>query len=124
MEARRQQRKLNFLITQTELYAHFMAKKLGIWTLKKSCFWIITYFLPFVNPGNPDAATQHDLILGHLDEETNPQLAYLDDYDSEATKQRVMNNVNTAFHAHQQQTKQFDDQDDPGLFPSNESQRK
>ena len=30
MEARRQQRKLNFLITQTELYAHFMAKKLGI----------------------------------------------------------------------------------------------
>lgn len=29
MEARRQQRKLNFLITQTELYAHFMAKKLG-----------------------------------------------------------------------------------------------
>ena len=31
MEARRQQRKLNFLITQTELYAHFMAKKLGNW---------------------------------------------------------------------------------------------
>lgn len=30
MEARRQQRKLNFLITQTELYAHFMAKKLGM----------------------------------------------------------------------------------------------
>lgn len=27
-EARRQQRKLNFLITQTELYAHFMSKKL------------------------------------------------------------------------------------------------
>ncbi len=33
MEARRQQRKLNFLITQTELYAHFMAKKLGILVL-------------------------------------------------------------------------------------------
>jgi hypothetical protein len=28
-EARRQQRKLNFLITQTELYAHFFARKLG-----------------------------------------------------------------------------------------------
>ena len=28
LQARRQQRKLNFLITQTELYAHFMAKKL------------------------------------------------------------------------------------------------
>jgi len=29
MEAKRQQRKLNFLITQTELYAHFMHKKLS-----------------------------------------------------------------------------------------------
>lgn len=28
-EARRQARKFNFLITQTELYAHFMSKKLG-----------------------------------------------------------------------------------------------
>ncbi len=63
------------------------------------------------------------MILGHLDEEVNPQLAYLDDYDSVATKQRAMNNVNTAFHAHQQQTKQFDDQDEP-TFLSNESQRK
>lgn len=28
LQAKRQQRKLNFLITQTELYAHFMARKL------------------------------------------------------------------------------------------------
>merc|ERR1719513_81476 len=28
LEAKRQQRKLNFLITQTELYAHFMANKM------------------------------------------------------------------------------------------------
>lgn len=28
LQARRQQRKLNFLITQTELYAHFMARKM------------------------------------------------------------------------------------------------
>jgi hypothetical protein len=28
-EAKRQQRKLNFLITQTELYAHFMVEKSG-----------------------------------------------------------------------------------------------
>ena len=27
IQAKRQQRKLNFLITQTELYAHFMARK-------------------------------------------------------------------------------------------------
>ena len=29
MEAKRQQRKLNFLITQTELYAHFIANKMS-----------------------------------------------------------------------------------------------
>lgn len=98
MEARRQQRKLNFLITQTELYAHFMAKKLG----------------------NPDAASQHDSILDHLDEEANPQLAYLDDYDCQATKQRVMDNVSTAFHVHQQQTQQYDVQEELEALPSNE----
>lgn len=60
------------------------------------------------------------MILGHLDEEVNPQLAYLDDYDCEATKQRVMNNVNTAFHVHQQQTQQFDDQEELEVLTSNE----
>lgn len=74
--------------------------------------------------GNADAAAQHDLILGHLDEEVNSQLAYLDDYDAEATKQRVMNNVTTAFHVHQQQTQQFDDEDVPEGLPHNEPQRK
>ena len=37
MEARRQQRKLNYLITQTELYAHFIAKKLGKEPSKSIC---------------------------------------------------------------------------------------
>ena len=89
MEARRQQRKLNFLITQTELYAHFMAKKLG----------------------SADAVGQQErLILSHLEEEKRPELAYLDDYDSDEVKQRAMTNVNSAFHAHQQRTQQFDNQ--------------
>lgn len=58
IEAKRQQRKLNFLITQTELYAHFMSRK-----LKK---------------GSPD---EQLLILSQLDEEKNPRLASIDDYD-------------------------------------------
>ena len=70
--------------------------------------------------GNPDAASQHDSILGHLDEEANPQLAYLDDYDCQAIKQRVMNNVSTAFHVHQQQTQQYDVQEELEALPSNE----
>ena len=67
----------------------------------------------FISPsiyfvGNPEAVPEHDTILKQLDEETNPQLAYLDDYDSQTVKQRAMNNVNSAFHAHQQKAQQFD----------------
>lgn len=58
IEAKRQQRKLNFLITQTELYAHFMSKKLG-----------------------KVSAEEQLRILSQLDEETNPRLAAMDDYD-------------------------------------------
>ena len=58
IEAKRQQRKLNFLITQTELYAHFMSKKIdGSFTDEQS------------------------RILKNLDEEQNPRLANIDDYD-------------------------------------------
>lgn len=58
IEAKRQQRKLNFLITQTELYAHFFSKKLG------------------------NATAEDQLrILSQLDEEKNPRLATIDDYN-------------------------------------------
>jgi len=57
-QAKRQQRKLNFLITQTELYAHFMSRKLG------------------------GANHQEQLrILSQLEEEKIPRLAAIDDYD-------------------------------------------
>lgn len=58
IEAKRQQRKLNFLITQTELYAHFMSKKIG--------------------KASPEEQLR---ILSQLDEEKNPRLANIDDYD-------------------------------------------
>lgn len=35
-EAKRQARKLNFLITQTELYSHFIGKKVKSWCFAKS----------------------------------------------------------------------------------------
>lgn len=58
IEAKRQQRKLNFLITQTELYAHFMSKKLG------------------------NTSPEEQLrILSQLDDEKNPRLSNIDDYD-------------------------------------------
>ncbi|XP_075227688.1 chromatin-remodeling ATPase INO80 isoform X2 [Lycorma delicatula] len=84
MEAKRQQRKLNFLITQTELYAHFMSRKLG------------------------NASAEEQLrILSQLEEEKNPRLASIDDYDSDVIKEKVKQNVHNAFQAEEQRTQQF-----------------
>lgn len=58
MEAKRQRRKLNFLITQTELYAHFMQRKLSV-----------------------EGDTSADSILRQLDEDRDPRLAAIDNYD-------------------------------------------
>lgn len=57
-QAKRQQRKLNFLITQTELYAHFMSRKI-----------------------DKASAEEQLRILNQLDEEKNPRLIGIDDYD-------------------------------------------
>lgn len=59
-QAKRQQRKLNFLITQTELYAHFMSRKI-----------------------DKASAEEQLRILNQLDEEKNTRLIVsgLDNYD-------------------------------------------
>lgn len=85
IEAKRQQRKLNFLITQTELYAHFMSKKLG--------------------KGSEEEQLR---ILTQLDEEVNPRLAALDDYNSDRMKQLAQKNAKEAFHTERERTKKFD----------------
>lgn len=84
IEANRQQRKLNFLITQTELYAHFMSKKL--------C----------------STGEEEERILSQLDEEINPRLSSIDDYDSEALKAVAQRNALEAFHVEQERTSLFD----------------
>ncbi|XP_025837406.1 chromatin-remodeling ATPase INO80 [Agrilus planipennis] len=85
IEAKRQQRKLNFLITQTELYAHFMSKKLG--------------------KASPEEQLR---ILSQLDEEKNPRLLSIDDYDSEAMKAKAKRNAEEAFFSERQRTRNFD----------------
>ncbi|KAL0868568.1 hypothetical protein ABMA27_008036 [Loxostege sticticalis] len=87
MEAKRQRRKLNFLITQTELYAHFMQRKRSA-----------------AEEGDTGAAR----ILRQLDEERDPRLASIDHYDSEAMKARASRNAREAFHAERARTQQFD----------------
>ncbi|XP_072933681.1 chromatin-remodeling ATPase INO80 [Epargyreus clarus] len=78
MEAKRQRRKLNFLITQTELYAHFMQRKLN---------------------ATDDGDSGADRILRQLDEDRDPRLAAIDHYDSEAMKARASRNAREAFRA-------------------------
>jgi len=78
LEAKRQQRKLNFLITQTELYAHFMAGKLG--------------------HQSEDTETT---ILSKLDSDIKEdRLRALDDYDENAVKEKAKQ---TAIFAAQRQ---------------------
>ncbi|XP_053615593.1 chromatin-remodeling ATPase INO80 isoform X2 [Plodia interpunctella] len=87
MEAKRQRRKLNFLITQTELYAHFMQKKMN---------------------SSDDGDSGTDRILRQLDEDRDPRLAAIDQYDSESMKARASRNAREAFHAERTRTQQFD----------------
>ncbi|XP_058985395.1 chromatin-remodeling ATPase INO80-like, partial [Musca domestica] len=85
IEVKRQQRKLNFLITQTELYAHFMSRKLGQGT-----------------------EAEQLRILNQLDEEANPRLAAYDDYDAEEMKQLAQLHAEEAFVNDQNKAKKFD----------------
>ena len=84
VEVKRQQRKLNFLITQTELYAHFMSHKGEL------------------------SSQEEQRILNQLDEEMSPRLATIDNYDSELMKSKAQKNVQDAFDIERNRTKEFD----------------
>lgn len=84
VEVKRQQRKLNFLITQTELYAHFMSHKGEL------------------------SSQEEQRILNQLDEEMSPRLATIDNYDSELMKSKAQKNVQDAFFIERNRTKEFD----------------
>ncbi|GFS53061.1 chromatin-remodeling ATPase INO80 [Nephila pilipes] len=91
-EAKRQQRKLNFLITQTELYAHFMSRKVT---------------------GLRDV--QEEQILRQLDEPKKdrdaPTLTFLkedENYCPDDMKALALKNADSAYRAHVSKTAEFD----------------
>uniref|UniRef100_A0A672Q5T3 Chromatin-remodeling ATPase INO80 n=1 Tax=Sinocyclocheilus grahami TaxID=75366 RepID=A0A672Q5T3_SINGR len=96
-EAKRQQRKLNFLITQTELYAHFMGGK--------------------QNAGGD--GTQEE-ILRKLEDNTSQRQIDIgggvmvnvgqEDYDSEYYKSQALKNAKEAYQIHQARTRLFDEE--------------
>ncbi|XP_056150426.1 chromatin-remodeling ATPase INO80 [Lampris incognitus] len=99
-EAKRQQRKLNFLITQTELYAHFMGGK--------------------ASAGGPIGDVAQEEILRKL-EDTSAQRQIdigggvmvnmgQEDYDSEYYKSQALRNAKEAYQIHQEKTRMFDEE--------------
>ncbi|KAM4662827.1 chromatin-remodeling ATPase INO80 isoform 2-T2 [Discoglossus pictus] len=95
-EAKRQQRKLNFLITQTELYAHFVSRK---------------------RESGPDGI-QEEILRKLEDGSSQRQVGvgggvYLniahEDYDSDYFKAQALKNAEEAFRIHQAQTRSFDE---------------
>ena len=85
IEVKRQQRKLNFLITQTELYAHYMSHK-----------------------GEQIEADEAQRILSQLDEEMPQRLTTIDSYDSESLKTKAQQNVQDALATERERTAEFD----------------
>ncbi|KAM9779061.1 chromatin-remodeling ATPase INO80 isoform 2-T2 [Syngnathus typhle] len=98
-EAKRQQRKLNFLITQTELYAHFMSGK--------------------ASADSPSGDDAQEEILKKLDDTSARRQIDIgggvmvnvgqEDYDSEYYKSQALRNAQEAYHIHQQRTRMFDE---------------
>ncbi len=102
-EMKRQQRKLNFLITQTELYAHFMARKIT---------------------GETDA--DRDQILNRLSEESPQKQRQIkgglvtdiagENYNPEVMKKVALKNAKDAFSVHQAKKEEFDHTREKSVF--------
>ncbi|KAM6965590.1 chromatin-remodeling ATPase INO80 isoform 1-T2 [Aplochiton taeniatus] len=99
-EAKRQQRKLNFLITQTELYAHFMGGK--------------------PSAGGPGGDAGQEEILSKLDDTSAQRQIDIgggvmvnvgpEDYDSEHYKSQALKNAKEAYQIHKARTRIFDEE--------------
>ncbi|XP_053743673.1 chromatin-remodeling ATPase INO80 isoform X2 [Synchiropus splendidus] len=99
-EAKRQQRKLNFLITQTELYAHFMSGKAAV-----------------SGAGGDEA--QEEILKKLEDNAAQRQIDIgggvmvnmgQEDYNSDYYKSQALRNAKEAFRIHQERTRMFDEE--------------
>ncbi|NXC75251.1 INO80 ATPase, partial [Anhinga anhinga] len=95
-EAKRQQRKLNFLITQTELYAHFMSRKrdIGHDGIQEEILRKLE-----------DSSTQRQIDIGGGVVVNITQ----EDYDSNYYKAQALKNAENAYQIHQARTRSFDE---------------
>ncbi|KAG0343236.1 putative DNA helicase ino80 [Podila horticola] len=101
-EARRQARKLNFLITQTELYSHFIGKKIGTEAAEADDDAAPVRMRPAGNPSESSIAQDpdHQPIQGELD---------FEDASDETLEAQAKWGAQQALLAAQARTKAFDD---------------
>ncbi|KAG0092899.1 putative DNA helicase ino80 [Podila epicladia] len=101
-EARRQARKLNFLITQTELYSHFIGKKIGTEAAEADDDAVPVRMRPAENPTESSIAQDpdHQPIQGELD---------FEDASDETLEAQAKWGAQQALLAAQARTKAFDD---------------
>ncbi|XP_026854513.2 chromatin-remodeling ATPase INO80 isoform X2 [Electrophorus electricus] len=97
-EAKRQQRKLNFLITQTELYAHFMGGKQSMAGGDSTQEQILQQL-------DESSAQRQIDVGGGVMVNVGPE-----DYDSEYYKSQALRNAKEAYLIHQARTRQFDEE--------------
>lgn len=111
-EAARQKRKLNFLISQTELYSHFIGKKIKTDEVERS-----TDNPELAATSDKDAAVKHALAIEHGDAPVGSKVTDFDnlDFDNEDESQlqaAAMANAQSAIAEAQKKAREFNQEAD------------
>jgi len=113
-ESNRQKRKLNFLISQTELYSHFIGKKVKTDEVERSTDSVeVGVSTEVVKPGKADADT---ITLPENDAKVGPKVTSFDelDFDNEdetGLRQAAMDNAQNAVQEAQEKARAFNRED-------------
>ena len=101
---KRQQRKLNFLITQTELYAHFMAKK-----------------MQRQSDGEVEDMEAKDILERLEENRSEGRLAEIDSYDCDAAKATAESNASKAVQLHDAKRSSYEVEAEGSADPGSEA---
>ncbi|KAF2669414.1 hypothetical protein BT63DRAFT_413848 [Microthyrium microscopicum] len=112
-EAARQRRKLNFLISQTELYSHFIGKKVKTQELERSTDDVAAKDTTIPEPENDNMPEEPSKVGKKV---TNFEDLDFDDEDETALRDAAMANAQNAIQEAKDRAKEFDraamDEDD------------
>lgn len=120
-EANRQRRKLNFLISQTELYSHFIGRKIKTTEAEQSADTTTEGTNETVQPGK----AEHTVQLPDSVADLNAKVKNFDelDFDAEdetALREAAMANAHSAVQEAQQRARAFNDENKMAAFDEGE----